>query len=123
MPMSATQRTIRALRSKGIKCAIVEKWNPHIRIRQDMFGIIDIVALDPIRGVGGVQSCGQSFSAHYKKLTEEKFQETLDWVSTPHVWFELWGWRKIKKKRGGKVMVWSPRVLEITLDTLTNGDF
>ena len=28
---------------------------------------------------------------------------------------ELWGWRKVKVKRGGKAEIWQPRVREYTL--------
>lgn len=117
--LSNTQRTLRALRARGLVAAIVEKWNqyagPH-GLRQDLFGIIDVLALDPERGVIGVQSCGSAFSEHLKKLTVEKAQETSDWLSTPGTSLELWGWRKVKVKRGGKAERWSPRVLVITLD-------
>jgi hypothetical protein len=119
MATSATQRTIRELRNQGRVCAIVEKWNPHVGphgIRQDLFGIIDILALDPERGVVGVQACTNSFAAHYKKITEECYQETIDWLSTPGTAFELWAWRKLKVKRGGKAMVWRPRIRIITLE-------
>lgn len=116
--MTPTQRTIRELKNRGLVCAIVEKWNAYAKIRQDMFGIIDIIALDPQRGVIGVQACGSAFSAHYHKLTEEKAQETYDWISTPGTHLELWGWRKIKKVRGGKAMIWEPRIQEITLEDL-----
>ena len=122
MATSNVQRTIRELKNNGRKCAIVEKWNPHVGshgIRQDLFGIIDILALDPERGVVGVQACGSDFSAHVRKLTEDMAQETEDWLRTPGTSLELWGWRKIKKKRGGKAMVWRPRIQEITLEDLT----
>jgi hypothetical protein len=37
---------------------VVEKWNPHAKIRQDLFGFIDVVALEPgKRGVLAVQAC------------------------------------------------------------------
>lgn len=124
MATSPTQRTIRELKNQGMKCAIVEKWNafvgPH-GIRQDLFGIIDVIALDPVRGVVGIQSCGQAFSSHYKKLTEERAEETIDWLTTPGTALEIWGWRKIKVKRGGKATRWAPRVLEIKIaDILAN---
>lgn len=108
--MTPTQRTMKELKKNGLKAAIVEKWNAHIKIRQDMFGIIDIIALCPERGVIGVQSTGQAFNAHVIKLRDEKAQETLDWLSVPGTSLELWGWRKLKKKRGGKQMIWKPRV-------------
>ncbi len=114
--MTPTQRTIRELRQNGIKCAIVEKWNAHIKIRQDMFGIIDIIALDPEKGVIGVQSTGSAFSQHIRKLQDEKAQETLDWLQTPGTSLELWGWRKIKRTRGGRQMIWQPRVGDFFVD-------
>jgi hypothetical protein len=116
--MTPTQRTIRELKNQGRKCGIVERFNsfvgPH-GIRQDLFGIIDIIALDPERGVIGVQACGQDFSGHYKKITIDRAQETIDWLMTPGAVLELWGWRKVKLKRGGKAMRWKPRVREILL--------
>lgn len=119
--MSPTQRTIRELRNNGRKCAIVEKWNPYVGthgIRQDLFGIIDVLALDPEFGVVGIQCCGTSFSEHFRKLTEVMAQETMDWLNTPGTRLELWGWRKVKKKRGGKAVVWRPRIQQITLDDI-----
>lgn len=118
--MTPTQRTIRELKNNGRKCAIVEKWNPHVGphgIRQDLFGIIDVIALDPEQGVVGIQCCaGSGFSSHLKKITEERAQDTLDWLQTPGTALELWGWRKIKKVRGGKAEVWRPRVQRITAE-------
>jgi len=118
---SATQRTIRELKNQGRRCGIVEKWNafvgPH-GIRQDLFGIIDIIALDPERGVVGVKCCSGGLSSHYKKITEERLQETIDWLQTPGTVLEIWSWRKVKRKRGGKAMVWRPKIKEITLKEL-----
>ena len=123
--LSPTQRTMRALREIGTKCAVVERWNafaprpggpPGIRI--DLFGIIDVLALDPERGVVGIQCCGADFAAHKRKLLEERAQDTLDWLSTPGTVLEIWSWRKVKAKRGGKAMVWRPRVEEITREDL-----
>jgi hypothetical protein len=117
--MTPTQRTLRALRDRGMVCAIVEKFNsyagPH-GLRQDLFGIIDVLALDPERGVIGVQSCGQDFSGHRTKIIEERHQETLDWLSTPGTALELWGWRKTKVKRGGVAMRWTPRVAHFIIE-------
>jgi len=119
MSISYVQRTLRELRNQGRVCAIVEKWNafagPH-GIRQDLFGIIDVLALDPERGVVGVQVCGQDWGSHIAKLTEERAQETYDWLSTPGTALELHGWRKIKKKRGGKLKIWRPRVAVFVLN-------
>lgn len=88
--------------------------------RKDFLGCIDLIALDPQRGVIGVQSTGQDFSGHLRKLTEERAQECRDWLSTPGTVLELWGWRKIKAKRGGKAQLWQPRVRVLTLEDFTD---
>ena len=119
--MTPTQRTIRELKNLGRRCGIVERFLSNVNvhgIRSDLFGIIDIIALDPERGVVGIQSCGNDFSGHYRKITQERYQETLDWLETPGARLELWAWRKVKVKRGGKAMRWEPRVKEITLADL-----
>jgi len=116
--ISPTQRTIRELKNIGRRCGIVERFNAHIGehgIRQDLFGIIDIIALDPQLGVVGIQCCGSAFSEHYKKITQTQYQETLDWLRTPHTRLEIWSWAKRKIKRGGKAFRWRPRVVEIGL--------
>ena len=122
--LSPTQRTLRALRAQGRLCAVAEKWNPHVGpygIRQDLFGWIDVIALDPQRGIVGIQSCGQSFAEHLRKLLDSDCTEALlEWLRCGgHA--ELWGWRKVKLKRGGKAQVWRPRVLVITEEMILAG--
>lgn len=119
MALTPTQRTLRELRGQGRVAAIVERWNQHAGphgIRQDLFGIIDVIALDPTRGIIGVQSCGSAFAAHERTILEERTQESIDWLSTPGTVLELWGWRKVKIRRGGKAERWAPRIREFTLD-------
>lgn len=126
MSLSPTQRTLQAMRRRGLNAAVVEKWNQHVGphgIRQDLFGIIDVIALDHQTGVIGIQSCaGSGFSAHWKKLTEERAQETSDWLNTPGCTLELWGWRKVKLHRGGKAERWEPRVKVITLEDICQSE-
>ena len=117
--LSATQRTLRELRNQGRVAEITEKWvtNPKLPgggFRKDLFGIIDVLALDPERGFVGVQCCTGGYQAHLRKMIEEKAQESLDWLNTPGGCLELWSWRKVKVKRGGKAMIWKPRIKEIT---------
>ena len=81
MSTSPTQRTMRTLRTNGNICAVVEKFNPHVGdfgIRQDLFGIIDILVLDPERGVVGIQACSQSSASHLLTLREIKAQNSID---------------------------------------------
>ncbi|HUX59208.1 MAG TPA: hypothetical protein VMV77_19715 [Bacteroidales bacterium] len=112
---------MRYLRGQGNICAVVEKWNayagPH-GVRQDLFGIVDILCLDPARGFVGIQACSQSSASHLRKMREEHTTECIDWLQTPGGILEVWCWRKLKVKMGGKAMRWSPRITPITLDIL-----
>ena len=123
--LSPTQRTLRALREQGRVAAIVEKYNAYagpFGRREDLFGIIDVLALDPDRGVVGIQCCaGSGFAAHRTKILEERHQETHDWLSTPGTALEIWAWRKVKLQRGGKAERWMPKVETITLQQLQEG--
>ena len=121
--MSPTERTLAELKKRGMKSGVTERWisqvwvgNGQRGIRKDLFGIIDIIALDQKRGIVGVQSTGNDFSGHDKKIMEEKRQETIDWLSTPGAYLELWAWRKIKKVKGKNIEIWSPRIKEDTLN-------
>lgn len=121
MSTSPTQRTIRELRNQGRLCDIVERFIAKagpFGIRKDLFGIIDVVALDPERGVVGVQSCGQAFAEHYRTITQDRAEETIGWLTTPHTSLEIWSWSKKVVKRGGKAMRWQPRIKVITLADL-----
>jgi hypothetical protein len=119
--LSPTQRTLRELRGQGRICGIVERWLQHAGphgLRQDLFGFIDLIALDSQRGIIGIQSCGQSFSAHRRKIVDSDCTENvIEWLRCGGK-VELWGWRKVKLKRGGVAMRWKPRVEEITLESL-----
>ena len=124
MAGSHVERTMKELKKQGfLRTAIVEKYNVHAfrpnggrGVRQDLFGIVDILSLQPGRGFVGIQVCGADFSEHVKKLTVEKSPECLSWLLTPGGFLELWGWRKLLVKRGGKAKKWTPRVHIFGLD-------
>lgn len=85
---------------------ITEKWqafgprkNGGRGIRKDTFGIIDIIALDRIKGVRGIQSTGTAFAPHLKALLTEKREAAICWLSMPGTTLELWGWKKNSKGR------------------------
>jgi len=48
---SPTARSLKWLRDRGWVAGVVEKWNPHVGIRQDLWGWCDIVALAPDRAL------------------------------------------------------------------------
>ena len=132
--LSPTQRTLGALKEQGAICGIVERFLANVGpfgVRKDLFGIIDIITLHPTKGIIGVQSCGQSFSEHKKGMLEgderdagrdlPKPEACKAWIRAGGV-LQLWGWRKVKLKRGGKAMRWTPRMHEFTLDEFEGGN-
>jgi len=118
--LSPTQRTLRLLREQGRLAEITEKWvmnpkHPGGGFRKDLFGFIDIICLDPERGIVAIQSCGSGFKAHERKIKDSDCTEfVIEWLKCDGK-LELYGWRKVKLKRGGKAKVWKPRIQEITL--------
>ena len=94
---------------------MVERWirnpkHPAGGFRKDFLGCIDIIAFNNYETVG-VQSCGQSFSAHLKDLLVNP--NVPLWLAGGRG-FLLIGWRKILKRKGLKQKIWSPRIREIT---------
>jgi len=118
--LSPTQRTLRELRKQGRIVDVCERWivnpkHPGGGFRKDLFGFIDLIVLDP-EGIIAIQSCGQSFKAHLDKIMQSECTEyVIEWLQCGGG-LELWGWRKVKLKRGGKAMRWQPRIQQITLE-------
>ena len=107
--MSPTALTLRKLRADGCLAAVVEKWNPHARVRQDLFGFIDIVAVVP-GGVGvlGVQACvtGDVMKRRAKCRAEPLAQNVRRWREAGNA-FIIWGWAKRGPR--GKRKAWTLR--------------
>lgn len=116
--LSPTQRTLRELRNQGCVCDIVERFNPYageFGKRMDFLGFADLIACYP-RSICAIQCCGQSFAEHKTKILEN--ENAPEWLKSGGR-IEIWGWRKLKLKRGGKAERWMPRVEEITADHFT----
>ena len=93
------------MREQGYTVAVVEKWNPHARIRQDLFGFIDILAIK--RGETlAVQATAAGVSARLKKITES---ELLPKVREAGWTIQIWGWTKSAKT--GKYVL---RIIDIS---------
>ena len=106
-----TQRTLKKLRAEGYLCAIVEHWNQFAHVRQDLFGIIDIIAVHPIKKkVLGIQACtdtGGQASKHKQKCEENKNLKT--WLQSGCK-FEIWAWAKKGKAKQRKL--WTLRIIK-----------
>jgi hypothetical protein len=109
---SPTQRSLEFCRKQGWIAGVVEKWNPHARIRQDLFGCIDIIVIDDLeQGPLAVQATsGTGHAARRKKSVAEPRLKL--WLEAP-ARFEIWSWSK--KGPRGKRKVWTLRREPITL--------
>jgi len=109
--------TLRECRSRGYICDKAEKFNQYagpFGRREDLFNFIDIIYLDPQKGIVAIQSTGpHGHSQHRKQILENEF--ALEWLKCRGQ-IELWSWRKILKSRGGKLRIWTPRIEPITIE-------
>ena len=119
--LSSVQRTLRACREQGRFVDKCEQYNPYggarrpdgtpIGVRVDLFQFIDIIAIDT-DAIVAIQACSGSGAEHRKSIFENDYAKA---------WFraggkiELWVWRKIKKHRGGKQLVWQPKIEQLTI--------
>lgn len=119
-----TARTLEALRKLDYPAQVVEKWLPVKRggrmepygVRKDLFGCVDIVALDGQMGVLGIQACaGASIAARVTKAMAEPLLTA--WLAAGNR-FQVWGWREVwvtGKSGSTKRRQWMPRVVNIFL--------
>jgi hypothetical protein len=87
--VTPTQRSLAHLREQGATVVVVERWNPFSRTRQDMFGIIDLVALLDGQTIGVQTTSLSNMSARVKKIAECEHLPALrksGWRLLVHGW-------------------------------------
>jgi len=105
---SPTQRSIKMLKEDGWAVAIVERWNPYARIRQDLFGFADLVAIKEDQPAMFVQTTsGSNLAARRHKILENKEAHI---ALKAGIVIEIHGWRKVKVRRGGKATRWEAKI-------------
>lgn len=119
------QRTLQALRKRGIRTQKVEHWlqipNPRPGMppgrRIDLFGFIDGIALDLGAPEGcrmiGWQACARSsLSDHIAKIMTTCYVPACDWLIAGGR-IQLWGWGKMKREPRD---LWLPLIVELSVD-------
>jgi hypothetical protein len=108
---SPTQRSLKHLRDQGYFVAVVEKWNPHARIRQDLFNVFDLLAL-PTKESGNaahllaVQVTSRAnMASRIKKIMSQPEAEA--WCICGGL-IEVHGWDKYKNR-------WRIKAVEMSL--------
>lgn len=92
MTISPTALTLRHLRAEGWPLVeVVEKWNPHAKIRQDLFGVVDVIAVRP----GATLAVQTTTAAH----VADRIRKVQEHSNLPHMLDAGWdvvchGWAK-----------------------------
>lgn len=91
--MSPTSRSLDELRRLGYTAAVVERWNPWAKIRQDLYGFIDILAVkDGETGVLAIQTTSMDHAAD--RMAKVQASPNLKvWLACGNR-CEVWGWAK-----------------------------
>jgi hypothetical protein len=88
--VTPTQRTLAHLRKQGMTVAVVEHWNAFARVRQDLFGVVDVLALSASGETVAVQATSLSNVA--KRITKIAESENVGairrcgWKLLVHGW-------------------------------------
>lgn len=88
-------RTMRRLEGRGYTCQVVESWNSFARVRQDLFGILDILAVGQGRTLGVQVTSRTNVSSRVRKILDSPVLPELlaaGWT------VEVWGWEKVKNR-------------------------
>src|SRR5207245_2762300 len=107
--MTPAARTLKYLRDCGYHAAVVERWNAFARLRQDLFGIFDVLAFvkkeKPFRSTGvlAVQTTsGANLANRLAKVIATPLAR--DWLLAGNR-VEIHGWSKRGSR--GKRKLWS----------------
>ncbi len=115
--MTPTARSLKVLRDDGWTAGVVERFNRFAKVRNDLLGCIDIVAVHPDRGILGVQACsdggtrGSDVGTHVTKALAEPRLAT--WLQAGGK-FEVWGWGK--RGAAGARKLWTLRRQRVALN-------
>lgn len=113
---SPTQRAREFCKSQGWTSAIVEHWNMHAKIRQDLFGCFDMVVLDGQPGLLGVQV--SSGAHHADRMAKLRAAEVMPAWLRAGCRAEVWTFTKHKaRKQDGsysKLYKWDMRREAVT---------
>ena len=91
---SPTQRTLKHLRDGGYRAEVVERWNPHARVRHDLFNIIDVLAVNDSEVVAVQTTSASNMKARINNIGEADILPLLlklEWRVIVH------GWKKNKQ--------------------------
>jgi hypothetical protein len=105
MKTSPTQRSLKLLRDRGYLVAVVEKWNPAIHIRQDLWGFGDLLAIKGDDCLIVQTTSGANVASRLAKIRAASMAAL--WLVSPHRRIVVHGWRRGGAR--GKRKLWECR--------------
>src|SRR4030095_400705 len=99
----ATQRSLQLLRDEGFRpVQVVEHFNPHVKIRQDLFGFADILAVHPDKRITLAVQATMGHGNLWARRQKIEANDNARLCYRARWQIEIHGWVKKKIKRGGK---------------------
>jgi hypothetical protein len=96
MAISPTQLSLKKLREEGYVVAVVEHYNYFAKIRQDLFGFIDLLALKGKEVLAVQTTSASNMSARCKKIADH---ENVDVVREAGWTIHVHGWHQNDKRK------------------------
>ena len=90
--------------------AVTERWNQFARVRQDLFGFIDLLAIRGDEVLAIQTTTAANMSARHAKLISLPAVNT--WIASPNRSLVIHGWAK--RGQRGKRKLWSLKQITIT---------
>jgi len=102
--VTTTELTVQLYRERGYMTAVVEKWVPHRSIRQDLFGIGDVIAVHPNRTGCTLIQCTtvDHVNDRWQKCITSPSLST--WLAAGNA-FTIIGWEQ-RRSEGGQRLLW-----------------
>jgi hypothetical protein len=96
LAISPTQLSLKKLREEGYTVAVVEHWNAFARIRQDLFGFIDLLALKGKEVLAVQTTTATNMNARIKKIADH---ENIGIVREAGWTIHVHGWHQDEKRK------------------------
>ena len=114
--MSPTSRSLAYLRKQGALVQVVEHWHRYAKRRIDLFGFIDLLALDSKPGALGIQTTTQTNVSHRVEKLKTDCAEAMRWWLRSGNRLVIHGWA-LRGPRG-KLKTWTVVERVVTLEDL-----
>jgi len=113
---SPTRHTLNHCREQGWIACVVEHWIPRTKVRVDLFGFGDVIALDGLPGSLLIQTTTTSNApARVTKIKTERRDNARAWLQAGNR-IVVHGWAL--RGAAGKRKLWTLKEYPVTMETL-----